>query len=487
MTPRSDSSLPLWVRTADVAAVVMAAVSLSVLVFGGFRTAYAGLEITAHDPVRPLLAVIAILAIRHVIRRTPSLGARLAGGLRTFWNADSVRAIGPVFLWSRAGVLLVATLSLSTFGYASSVQFRLSDDELMNLPARWDAGWYLGVATSGYEFDPTLEGQQNVVFFPAFPMLMRAAGVLVGGHATAVTDRDARFARLLWGGVLVNLAALAGAMGYLFRMVRAVSDRDTALAAVCFALAYPTAFVYNAPYTEGLFLLSSLATFYHFGRNGLLSATLWGTLAGLTRPNGFILAAPLVAIAFARSGPFRQLLPAVDRLNTREDRPQSLWRDLAAAVAPVAGTLIFSAYLYATWGDALLWRRLHSAWGRSYQGLQPLVEPLTAITEHGLFGYAALEGYELLQVLPVLLVLALSIPIARRLGLAYAMLTVFTVVPPLLAGGWLSMARITVTLFPIYVILAFVVSPRHRVGVLLLFTLLQALGASLFFTWRPFY
>ena len=49
------------------------------------------------------------------------------------------------------------------------------------------------------------------------------------------------------------------------------------------------------------------------------------------------------------------------------------------------------------------------------------------------------------------------------------------------------MARITVTLFPIYVILALVVSPRHRVGVLLLFALLQGLGASLFFTWRPFY
>lgn len=479
--------MPLWARATDVVAVIFAAAGLSVVAFGGFRVALLGVVITADDAIRPLAISVVLFVLRHLKRRTPSQAARISRWIRAFVHADSVRAIAPVFLWSRAGVLLVAALSVSTFGLPGGVSFSVSPDALTNLPARWDAGWYLGLAADGYEYDPTIRGQQNVAFFPAFPTLMHAAGIFNGGHATAPTTRKERLVRLLWGGVVINLAALAAALGYLFRMVRGISDRDTALAAVCFALSYPTAFVYNVPYTEGLFLLASVATFYHFGRGGLAAAAFWGTLAGLTRPTGFLLAIPLVAIALARSGPFPHLGPLMDRLNTAMQTPRSLRRDLAAAFTPIVGMLLFSAYLYAFWGDPFLWMRLHAAWGRTYQGLQPLVGSIETMTEGGLYGYAAQAGYELLQVLPFMLLVGLSVPIARRLGLAYTLLIVVTVIPPLLAGGWLSMARITVTLFPIYIILALVIPPTHRAGLIVLFALLQGLGASLFFTWRPFY
>ncbi len=97
------------------------------------------------------------------------------------------------------------------------------------------------------------------------------------------------------------------------------------------------------------------------------------------------------------------------------------------------------------------------------------------------------SGYEVLNILPFMLAVGVSIPIAWRLGLAYSMLILLTLLPPLLAGGWLSMARLTVTLFPIYVFLALTIPERHRTGVLVVFALLQGLGASLFFTWRPFF
>ncbi len=102
-------------------------------------------------------------------------------------------------------------------------------------------------------------------------------------------------------------------------------------------------------------------------------------------------------------------------------------------------------------------------------------------------GYATREGYQILNILPFVLAVAVSIPIAWRLGLAYSMLILLTLLPTLVAGGWLSMARLTVTLFPIYIFLALTIPKKHRTGVLVLFALLQGLGASLFFTWRPFY
>jgi hypothetical protein len=487
MTPPHNSPLPLWARVLDAAVVIITAASCSVALFGGFRVVLAGITVSAHEPFRPLAVAVLVFLFRHWMVRSPWLGQRIGRGLRTFCQAESVRAIAPVFLWSRAAVLLVATLSISTFGYPGAVRFRISEHELANLPARYDAGWYLTIARNGYQYDRNSRAQQNVAFFPAFPMLMRTAGIFVGGHIDARQAVERRIVSLLWSGVLVNLAALAVALGYLFRMVRAAADRDTAVVAVSLALAYPTAFVYNAPYTEGLFLLGSVATFYHFGRNAFWAAAFWGTLVGLTRPNGFILAAPLVAIALARSGPFPRLGPVLDRLNTRPDLPRYLWRDLAVAVTPVAGLLLYCAFLYGNWGDPFLWARLQVAWGRTFQGLDPLMDPFTGIAEHGFSGYTAVAGFELLHMLPFILAIGASIPIAWRLGVAYTMLILLTLLPPLVAGGWLSMARLTLTLFPVYIILALMVPERHRVGVIVLFTLLQGLGTSLFFTWRPFF
>jgi len=74
----------------------------------------------------------------------------------------------------------------------------------------------------------------------------------------------------------------------------------------------------------------------------------------------------------------------------------------------------------------------------------------------------------MLNILPFVLAVAVSIPIAWRLGLAYSMLILLTLLPPLLAGGWLSMARLTVTLFPIYIFLALTIPEKHRTGVLAL-------------------
>ena len=253
-----------------------------------------------------------------------------------------------------------------------------------------------------------------------------------------------------------------------------------------FALAYPIAFVFNAMYTEGLFLLASIATFYHFGRGQLAASAIWGLIVGLTRPNGFILAAPLFAIALARSISFPAVARALDRLGD-ETRPRRPLAELAAATAPFAGVLIYSTFLYTRWGDPFLWAKLQAAWGRTYRGLEHARGPVDTIGELGVYQYTALAGMEVWHVLFFVIAIALAIPIAWRLGLAYTALHLLTLVPPLLAGGWLSMARVTVGLFPMYVYLGITLPPAQRVAVLFACAMLQGLGAAIFFTWRPFY
>ena len=78
-------------------------------------------------------------------------------------------------------------------------------------------------------------------------------------------------------------------------------------------------------------------------------------------------------------------------------------------------------------------------------------------------------------------------PVLRRLGLAYAAFVLVNLAPPLLAGGLLSMGRLSSTLFPVFLALAAMLPRRAVTPLITAWGLGQGLVAALFFTWRPLY
>ena len=69
---------------------------------------------------------------------------------------------------------------------------------------------------------------------------------------------------------------------------------------VLLAACYPFALFYGAFYTESFFLLGAVGAMreLHAGRPAAAGA--FGLLAGLTRPNGFLLAIPLLVLCARR-------------------------------------------------------------------------------------------------------------------------------------------------------------------------------------------
>ncbi len=98
-------------------------------------------------------------------------------------------------------------------------------------------------------------------FFPLLPLIMRAAGWLIGD--------------LMVAGVLVTNLALLLASLLLYRLVDEEWGGPTAGRAVWYFLIFPTAFFGSAIYSESLFLLGAIGALY-FARRGY-----WET-AGLT-------------------------------------------------------------------------------------------------------------------------------------------------------------------------------------------------------------
>jgi hypothetical protein len=468
------SPLPVWARAADALAVATAGLALVVSGFGGFRLHVLGQRVSITSAGRILVVSLVILLVRHVIRRDQPVYARLWRQLTRMASADGLREVAPVWAASRAAVLLVGFLAVGTFGYREGgPPFLLYQNEFLDLPARYDAGWYLGIAVDGYKWDPAAPGQQNIAFMPALPMLMRVGGRLIGGHP-------------LWAGQVLVLVACLWAFVYVYRLARsALGDGDRAVWAVAFAAAYPFAVFFSAVYTEAIFLLCAAGAFYHVDRRTYLRAAAFALLCGLARPNGFLLAVPIVLVALWPPLAAAWRDPAGLGSGRVSAAVRSALPAIAAASAAVVGVLVFSAFVYSLTGRPLAWLEAHAAWGRTF-GTWVSQGPFQELGSGGLYGYARSQPIDAVNFAAVLLALAAIWPVTRRFGVAYGVFIAVNVIPPLTAGGLLSIGRVTASMFPVFFWLAAIIPARHRAGWLTAFALLQGWGAALFFTWREF-
>lgn len=463
--------MQVLVRLFDGIAVGGVLLAGTVFLTGGFREWMPWGRVSVTSWVRPLIVAFVVLGIRHWLQPRPSILTRLNDWRRAILTHEAVRAALPVVVSTRSAVLLVGFLAIVMFGYRVEAPppWRIFENEFLNLPARWDTGWYMGIAADGYRWVPARSTiQQNIAFFPAYPLMMRYGSLFLGRE-------------LMWTGVLISWVSFFGALVYMYRFARQRFGADASRAAIALLACYPFALYFSAAYTESLFLLTVVGACYHFERGELWQAAAWGLLAGLTRPNGCLLSVPLALIAVRPLWPFT-------------------WRDLrlrdwfgiadriAVAALPGIGMLCYATYIYFLTGNPFQWAAQNVAWGRVYRGLDMLfVEHAQSIGDHGLYNYAATRSVDALHIAAILLMMATVWPVFRRIGFPYAVLIVVNVLPPLLVGGLTSMGRVTSILFPAFIWLGAVLSPTQRLAWLAVFAMLQAMCAAAFFTWRPLF
>jgi hypothetical protein len=290
-------------------------------------------------------------------------------------------------------------------------------------------------------------------------------------------------------GFFLSCLAFVFAMALLLRLARDDLPDDAAAGALVLLGAYPFAVFYGAVYTESLYLLATVATFYCFRHRWFWGAAACGIFVGLIRPNGFFLAVPLAlaaATAFVPWLGWGRPVFVSDRGPTH-GRPTG-YAAMAVAATPVLGMLAHSLFLFGVTGEPFAWFDGQSAWGRDAMGVGAIVnEHWSYLREHGPIGYAVGRPYDVLNLLPALLAVALVWPVTRRFGVLYGSFLVVNLVPPLLSGGLESMGRYTSVLFPLFLYLAAVSTSMQRAATASVFGVLQGLVAVLFFTWRDIF
>jgi len=455
-------SAPLWARTLDALTVLLAVVAAIVAVSGGFRAHAGGVRLAVTSPLPLLLWCAGIAVVRHLAAPQQPLYRELPHRFVAWSRVPALRQAAAAAIGTRPIMLLVGYLAVFMIGFANGrAPLRHFTNELLNLPVRWDAGWYLQIVTDGYKYiagDPSV--QQNIVFFPAYPMLMRVGGRLLGGDMVGYVA----------AGMIISLGAFFAALAYLYAFARDRYGDDVAGGAIWLLAAYPFAIFFGALYTESLFLLGTAGAFYHFSKQQFGRAACWGLLVGLTRVNGVLMMLPLAWLALSSTAAPLRI------------------KALAAAAAPALGLAIYAGFIWRLTGNPLAFAASHAAWGRTYQGLGTLVSHQYSILANaGLSGYVGTPGYDVLNALGALFAIATIWPVTRRLGAAYGLFMALNVFPALADGGLLSAGRLSSVLFPAFIWLATAVPTGQRPAWIATFAALQAFGAALFYTWRPLF
>lgn len=156
-------------------------------------------------------------------------------------------------------------------GYHASVG--VPPAALPGLWARWDSGYYLGIARSGYSAIPNSYG-----FFPLYPSLI------------AILSRVFRVSLATSGLIISSISYLGAAILIYLIALRMKADQAYAFRSVVFLLVFPSAFFFIAIYAESLTLvLSLLAVYFIFlpKPKYAISGSFSG-LSALVRPTGFL-------------------------------------------------------------------------------------------------------------------------------------------------------------------------------------------------------
>lgn len=192
---------------------------------------------------------------------------------------------------------------------------------------QYDAKIFTRIAQDGYATNPV-----DPAFFPLYPMLVRAADLVLplGPKFTPV---------------FVAAAAMLAMYVLLYRLAEVEFGRFVAIRASWALAAWPVAFFLGIGYNESLFIALMIGAIYAMRRGHWWVAGVIGGLASATRSVGLVMAVAF-AYEYLRQHGFRWR-----------------WNVLAIALVP-SGLIAYMGYLWWRLGDPLIFMSAQAPWGR---------------------------------------------------------------------------------------------------------------------------
>lgn len=372
---------------------------------------------------------------------------------------NSLKKIFKYFLVWRMLLFLPVSIGVLLLNYGNSYPFfeityykelpEILSNSLFRVWSNFDGVHYLNIASSGYITEAR--------FFPLFPLLIYILSI--GNLWFPLTFVTAI--------ILPNFLFLCALLVF-FKLLKLDYSEKISLGSIKYLLFFPTAFFFASVYSEGLFLLLLLSSFYFARKKNWTLAVLAAALLCTTRFVGICII-PALAYEF---------------LQTNRMSSFNKWIKLSAIIFVIpAGLLVYALFNFYKWGNYLYFLTAQTELGNSRTATALILPPQT------LFRYL-----KILMSLPptifewwIAVIEILSFVFGcllfyfawrKKVRTSYLIYGLLAFLIPVLSGTFSGLPRYLLVVFPVFIGISLLKSDTIKktyiaVGATLLFILLM--------------
>jgi len=307
----------------------------------------------------------------------------------------------------------------------------------------FDGVHYLNIAENGYT------QQFTQAFFPIFPLLIK---ILSFGLIPK-----------LFVGIAINNVGFFFSLIIIKKIIQRSFPKIKYQFVVILYLSFPTAFFFNAVYNEGIFLCLSLLTFYFFGRQKYVMASISGAISSGVRLIGiFMLPALLISVLF-------------------ENSKRVKLKMFYIMLIPL-GLIAYMAYLQIMFNDYLYFLHAQNYFGNA-RSSDFILFPQVIFRYYKILTSVAIDtstyAISFLELLSASVFILIPILFFRKIPKSWLFYSLSIVIIPSLTGTFSSVPRYVLMSFPVFFVLASF-KPKFFYVIISLNVVLQLLLLSLF-------
>ena len=355
----------------------------------------------------------------------------------------------------------------SGFAYTSIAHFTESHNLILHFLlspwANFDGVHYLTIAGNGYT--------NNGAFFPLFPLTIYLLTSLFG--AIQAFSPIQYFSSLFLSNVYFFLALLV-----FYKLVKLDYKEHIVFRTIFFLLIFPTSFFFVSIYTESLFLLLSLLSFYFVRKGNYWIAGLLGALLTATKFVGIAILPALILEFLIR-----------EKIVNLKLFKQKLLKLLPILLAPV-GLISYMYYNSFRWGDPLFFVKAQEEFANNRSSSSIVLFPQTIFRYFKIFFTVSPNQFEFRVALLefsafIFASIMLYVAYKKRIRISYLLFAALCFIIPISTGTFTSIPRYILTMFPIFIALALIQNKRFKliysaVCIILLFLLLMLFSRGYF-------
>jgi Gpi18-like mannosyltransferase len=290
--------------------------------------------------------------------------------------------------------------------------------------ANFDGVHYLSIAQGGYI--------NQSAFFPLYPFLI---SVLTFGN------------QVFFSGFFVSNTAFLISLYFFYKLLSLDYKENRRWEILLIMLLFPTSFFFGAVYSEALFLLFLVSSFYFARKGKWVWASILGMLLTGTRLIGIFILPALLYEYFIQRKTFKGVFPLT--------------------LIPL-GIISYSIFNFKMWGDWLYFVHTHSQLsnGRVTNGI---IFPFQTVYRYiKIFLTLPINQYEWwIALLELVSFVGVSILLyfawKKKVRVSYLIFSVLAFLLPVSSGTFSGLPRYVLVLFPIYIVLSYMSGKIRRI------------------------